>query len=107
DKDYKLVKIYCYVCEKFEESLQWECRRFSNNKRPKLTDQEIIAIYLFSMHYHGMFKMKQIHRYAVDHLREWFPDLGSYQAFNNRLNRVSHVLAPLVGSLCTEFAPDD
>lgn len=107
NKDYKLVKIYCYVCEKFEESLQWECQRFSNNKGPKLTDQEIITIYLFAMHYQGMFRIKQIHRFAVDHLREWFPDLGSYQAFNNRLNRVSHVLAPLVGSLCTEFAPGD
>jgi len=44
NKDYKLVKIYYYVCEKFEENLQYRCERFSNNNEPKLTDQEIITI---------------------------------------------------------------
>jgi len=44
NKDYKLVKIYDYVCEKYEEHLQFECQRFSNNNQPKLTDQEIITI---------------------------------------------------------------
>lgn len=107
NKDYKLVKIYCYVCESYENCLRFQCERFSNNKRPKLTDQEIMTIYLFAMHYQGIFKIKQIHRFAIDYLRDWFPDLGSYQAFNNRLNRVSHVMAPLAGSLCSDFAPDD
>jgi hypothetical protein len=62
NKDYKLVKIYCYVCEKFEDSLQFQCERFSNNKQPKLTDQEIVTIYLFAMRHQGIFKLKQIHR---------------------------------------------
>jgi hypothetical protein len=51
NKDYKLVKIYDYVCEKFEEHLQFESMRFSNNSNPKLTDQEIITIDLFVMHH--------------------------------------------------------
>ena len=51
NKDYKLVKIYDYVCEKFEEYLQFESLRFSNNSNPKLTDQEIITIDLFVMHH--------------------------------------------------------
>ena len=107
NKDYKLVKIYCYVCEKYSDSLQWQCQRFSNNRSPKLTDQEIITIYLFAMHYQGIFKIKNIHRFAVDYLLDWFPELGSYQAFNNRLNRVSPVMNSLVESLCSDFAPDD
>lgn len=106
DKDYKLVKIYYYVCEKFEESLCFECERFSNNKRPKLTDQEIITIYLFAMHHQGIFKIKQIHRFAMDYLRDWFPDLGSYQALNNRLNRISRDMNTLVEGLLTEFRPE-
>lgn len=107
NKDYKLVKIYCYVCEKYGDSLQYQCQRFSNNSKPKLTDQEIMTIYLFAMHYQGIFRIKQIHRFAVDYLREWFPDLGSYQAFNNRLNRISHVMNSLAESLCSDFAPED
>lgn len=107
NKDYKLVKIYCYVCEKFGDSLQYQCQRFSNNSSPKLTDQEIMTIYLFAMHYQGIFRIKQIHRFASDYLGDWFPDLGSYQAFNNRLNRVSHVMNSLVESLCSDFAPED
>lgn len=41
NKEYKLVKIYCYVCEKFENGLQFQCERFRNNKQPKLANQEI------------------------------------------------------------------
>lgn len=107
NKDYKLIKIYCYVCEKYEDSLQYQCQRFSNNRNPKLTDQEIMTIYLFAMNYQGIFSIKQIHRFAMDYLRDWFPDLGSYQAFNNRLNRVCSVMNSLVESLCSDFSPDD
>lgn len=107
DKDYKLVKIYHYVCEKFEEELQFQCERFSNNKKTKLTDQEIMTIYLFTMHHQGIFKIKQIHRFAMDYLRSWFPDLGSYQAFNNRLNRISGAMNTLVEGLLSDFRPED
>jgi len=107
NKDYKLVKIYYYVCEKFEESLKFECERFTNNKEPKLTDQEIITIYLFVMHHQGIFKMNKIHQFASEYLLSWFPDLGTYQAFNQRINRLSNVMNTFVGMLLTEFAPKE
>jgi hypothetical protein len=105
NKDYKLVKIYYYVCEKFEENLQYRCERFSNNNKPKLTDQEIITIYLFVMHHQGIFKMNKIHQFAMEYLLEWFPDLGRYQAFNNRLNRISCVMNSFVEIILSEFSP--
>lgn len=101
------MKIYYYVCEKFEENLQYRCERFSNNKEPKLTDQEIITIYLFVMQHQGIFKMNKIHQFAEEYLLEWFPDLGSYQAFNNRLNRISCVMNSLVETLLNEFVPKE
>ncbi len=107
DKHSKLVKIYCYVCEKFEEGLWFECERFSNNKEPKLSDEEILAIYLYVMYYQEYFKIKQIHRFAMDYLLDWFPNLGTYQAFNNRLNRLSGVLDKLSGAIIKEFHPQD
>ena len=92
----KLVKIYDYVCKKHEKSLQYNCQRFSNNGQPEFTDQEIMTIYLFAMHHQKLFKTKDIHRYAKDHLMSWFPKLNSYQAFNNRLNRLCTVMSRLV-----------
>lgn len=48
DKDDKLIRIYFYICDKFEE-LQFYCERFSNNNKPEFTDQEIMTIYLYTM----------------------------------------------------------
>jgi hypothetical protein len=59
------------------------------------------------MHHQGIFKLKHIHRFAKDYLLDWFPDLGSYQAFSNRINRIPDVMGTLTESLCTEFAPKD
>jgi len=103
----KLVKIYVYVCEKFEESLQYECQRFTNNDQPDFTDQEMITIYLFAMNHQKLFKIKDIHRYAKDHLINWFPNLNSYQAFNNRLNKLCTAMRTLVDHLIYEFKPTD
>lgn len=35
NKDCKLVKIYCYVCDKYGDPLQYSCRQFGNNSEPK------------------------------------------------------------------------
>jgi len=106
DKDDKLVKIYCFICDKFEE-LQFYCERFSNNNKPEFTDQEIMTIYLYTMHHEGHMKVKHIHRFASDYLRSWFPKLGTYQAFNNRLNKLSGAFNRLVEILLTEYKPED
>ena len=81
DKDDKLVRIYFYICDKFEE-LQFYCERFSNNNKPEFTDQEIMTIYLYTMQHEGHTKVKHIYRFASEWLGSWFPKLGSYQAFN-------------------------
>lgn len=107
NKDYKLVKLYDYVCKKFDEQLQFESMRFSNNNTPKLTDQEIVTIYLFVMEHQGIFKMNKTHQFASEYLLSWFSGLGSYQAFNHRINRLSNVMNTLVGILLNEFTPKE
>jgi hypothetical protein len=102
----KLIKIYFYVCDKFESTLKWECQRMSNNARPDLTDQELITIYLFCIHCYGITQMKVMHRFAKDHLTDWFPNLGSYQAFNNRMNGLSSVFPLLVHGLVKDHLPN-
>jgi hypothetical protein len=106
DKDDKLVRIYFYICDKFEE-LQFYCERFSNNNKPEFTDQEIMTVYLYTMHHEGHTKVKDIHRFASDYLMSWFPKLGSYQAFNNRLNRLGGAFTRLVEILLSDFQPED
>lgn len=106
DNDDKLVRIYFLICEKFEE-LKYYCERFSNNKNPEFSDQEIMTIYLYVVHHEGHTKVKQIHRFAVEHLRDWFPKIGSYQAFNNRLNRLSGAFNRFVELLIKSCMPDD
>lgn len=106
-KAVKLIEIYFYVCKRYDEDLQYSCERFSNNDKPELTDQEIMTIYLYTIHEEQRFKVKQIHRFANEYLRSWFPDLGSYAAFNNRLNRLSEAFKKLIEPLLIEFMPED
>lgn len=107
NKEDKLIEIYFYICEKFEKDLQYCCQRFSNNNEPEFTDQEIMTIYLYAIHQEQRFKCKQIHGFANDYLRSWFPKLPSYSAFNNRLNRLSDAFIHLVRPLLAEFIPKD
>lgn len=107
DKDCKLIAIYFYVCDKFEDELELCCQRFSNNDSPDFTDQEVITIYLYVMHHEQQFKVKHIHRFAREHLGSWFPELPSYQAFNNRVNRLSVALSRLTELILTQNRPED
>lgn len=66
-----------------------------------------MTIYLFVIEEEQRFTVKQIHRFATEYLRSWFPKLGSYSAFSNRLNRLSEAFKELVTDLITEYYPDD
>ncbi len=106
-KALKLIEIYLYVCKRYDEDLKHYCERFSNNNKPELTDQEIMTMYLFIVHEEMRFKVKQIYRFADEYLCSWFPNLGSYAAFSNRLNRLSEAFKHLIAPMLTEFRPDD
>ncbi|SER16010.1 hypothetical protein, partial [Pedobacter rhizosphaerae] len=63
-KALKLIKLYQYVCDRYEIELQYHCQRFTNNSRPDFTDQEVMTIYLFGIYEEQRFKIKQIHKFA-------------------------------------------
>ena len=106
-KSVKLIRIYFYVCQRYDADLKYHCERFSNNNQPELTDQEIMTIYLFAIEEEQRTKVKQIHRFANEYLRDWFPNIGSYAAFNNRINRLSGAFQGLGESLILKFKPAD
>jgi hypothetical protein len=106
-KELQLISIYLYICDIYDTKLKNVCERFSNNNHPGFTDQEVITIYLFVMHFEQRLKLKQIHEFANNYLRSWFPLLPSYEAFNMRINRLSEVFRLLSNNLLADFCPDD
>ena len=106
DKKLNLVKIYCYVCHRFEIELKYLCERFSNNNQPEFTDQEAVTIYLYTMRLENRFTVKDMHEFASGYLRDWFPKLPSYEAFNVRINRLSEVFRALSETILTDFIPE-
>lgn len=85
DWQQRLISIYLIVCESFDNHLWQYCERFSNNRNPTFSDQEVITLYLFGIIDHRT-TVKDIHRHAVQYLNQWFPQLPRYEAFNARLS---------------------
>jgi hypothetical protein len=106
-KAFKLIAMYFYISDIYDNELKYSCQRFSNNSEPDFTDQEIMTIHLYGIHVEQRFKIKQIYEYANDHLRSWFPLLPSYEAFNMRLNRLADAFRLLAAHLTGMFVPSD
>jgi len=106
-KSTKLVEIFFYVSDAYEKELKFSCERFSNNSCPEFTDQEIMTVYLFCISQEQRTKIKQIHKFADEYLRSWFPKLPSYAAYNNRINRLSEAFRLLTSSLLRTHQPSD
>jgi hypothetical protein len=106
-KELKLIAIYLYICDIYDSKLSAVCQRFSNNNHPVFTDQEVITIYLYAMNIEQRLKIKQIHDFANEHLRSWFPLLPTYEAFNMRINRLSEAFKLLADLLLSSYRPND
>jgi len=68
---------------RFREALQ----RFSNNNRPKFSDDELIAICIWGKYRHLSTK-KAVYDVIKECKHSMFPNLPSYQAFCRRANRI-------------------
>jgi len=106
-KELKLISIYLYICDIYDSKLKSACERFSNNNDPDFTDQEVLTIYLYAMNVEQRLKIKQIHGYASDHVRSFFPLLPSYEAFVMRINRLNEAFRILADALLSGYCPPD
>jgi len=106
-KALRLIAIYLYICKLHNEELKYLSQRYTNNDNPEFTDQEIMTIYLFSVQQEQRFNISQIYDYADQYLRSWFPALPSYQAFNNRLNRLSEAFKVVAAHSFSAFMPPE
>ncbi len=73
DSKLKLIAIYLYISDIYDDFLRYSCSRSSNNNKPVFSDVEIMTVFLFVMTDMQLFKVKQIHKYAKAHLLSWFP----------------------------------
>ena len=107
ERQVKLIQIYMYVCQVYQDELQYQCMRMSNNNKPIFTDEELLTIYIFCGAIEQRFTIKAIHTFAKEYLHNWFPNIPSYQTFNHRLNRLGDALKTFVETILCSFKPDD
>ena len=93
-----LIKLYFYICEDKSIQQYLSGMRMSNNQTVQFTDEEVITVYIFGITQHFS-KVKHIYKYTNHHLSDWFPLLPSYQALNDRLNKLHCCFEILVQSV--------
>ncbi len=100
----KLIQLYFYVCDVYDGKLKSLVHRHTKNGlAPQFTDHEVLTVYLFGLAYEKRLQIKDLHRCMSDHYGDCFPDLPGYEAFNQRLNRLNPVFAPLLAGLVTKW----
>jgi hypothetical protein len=70
-------------------------------------EREVMTIYLYAISIEQRLKIKQIHEFANEHLRSWFPLLPSYEAFTMRINRLCEAFRVFTDLLLEGFCPED
>ena len=105
----QLIRLYLEICELYDQELFVLTERFSNNDQPDFTDSEVATVYLWGL-LAGHHTQKANHKYVMDHLAEWFPDLPKYSAYLDRVNRLGDFLCALtdrlLGRLPLETVPE-
>lgn len=107
DNHTNLVKIYLFICDNWDNNLKYISQRFSNNSNPEFTDQEILTIMIYSITYERRFKINEIYNFADNYLRDWFPMLKSYVAFDKRVNRLANTFNALYNLISEQHSPEN
>lgn len=91
----KLVALYFLICEFKNSCPPIHFQRNSPNSCPAFSDEETLTIYLFGL-LEGRRGVKSCYKLVKLYWTDWFPDLGSYQAFNRRINDLWPMLSLLI-----------
>ncbi|MCE3231526.1 MAG: hypothetical protein K0R52_1454, partial [Alphaproteobacteria bacterium] len=101
----QLISVYLVVCKEYQQRLCGSITRLSNYCPMIFPDEEVITIYLFGV-MSGRYRVKDIYNYTARHLRGWSPNLPSYEGYDYRLNKISHLFEGLVDSLLSKIPMD-
>jgi hypothetical protein len=97
-KHIQLIELYCAVCSHYDTALVAQAQRCSNNFCPKFTDEECMTTYIWGI-YNQKFEVKACYEFIKEYYGDWFPDLPSYQAYNNRICFLSDAFKMLASLL--------
>jgi hypothetical protein len=106
DWEDKLISLYVIISNEYNEIIYPHVERFTNGKNVSFTDEEVMTIYCCGI-LRGYRTITAIHRYAQDHLSEYFPKLPGYAAFTHRVNKLSNGFIALIAFLQTKKVPKD
>jgi len=106
DWEVELISLYLFVCKHYEAGLSNYCARMTRFADLRFSDEEIITLYLYGV-IEGHRTLQTIHRYANKHLKQWFPHLPGYKAFDHRMNQLHDIFVPFVQLLCDELLCND
>jgi hypothetical protein len=101
EKEIKLIKLYCTICDYYDTTIVAEIQRLSNNFCPKFTDEECITIYLWGIA-NQKHEMKAMYEFINDYYAGWFPTLPKYESFVKRVGFLAPAFEVLVRILVNE-----
>ena len=101
EKEIKLIKLYCTVCQYYDNTIVAEIQRLSNNFCPKFSDEECITIYLWGIA-NQKYEMKAMYEFIREYYEGWFPELPSYESFVKRVGFLAPAFRTLAQILIFE-----
>lgn len=84
----QLITLYLSVCERYQTGLWAYVQRFASYSDLSFSDEEVITLYRFGI-IDKKREIKTIYEHAERYWRDWFPNLPSYVAYVQRLNRLA------------------
>ena len=105
DWESKLISLYIIISNEYDERIHPHVERFTNGKNASFTDEEVMTIYCYGI-LRGYRTITAMHRYAQDHLSDYFPKLPGYAAFIHRVNKLSNGFVALISFLQTKKVPE-
>ena len=73
----------------YQEHLQFHVERFSNNKHPKFTDQQVMTMYIYCTTYEKRLTIRDMYDFTRTYMSDIFVNLPSYVAVCNRISRLA------------------
>jgi hypothetical protein len=105
EKEIKLIKLYCQICQYYDNILVAEMQRLSNNFSPQFSDEECITVHLWGIA-NEKYETKSVHEFIVDYWSEWFPELPGYESYVKRVNNLAPAFKTLTQLLISEQEMD-
>ncbi len=98
----RLIELYIKVSDLWEQGVWTSVQRFSNHDTYPLSDQEAVAIYIFGV-MNGHFNVKSIYNFTDKFLNGWFPNLGKYESYLHRINKISASFIAIIDYLVEDL----